>query len=93
VVTAGSLPPNPQELLMRPSLSKLISDATSVYDVVIVDTPPAGQYADAQVIACRTGSSLMVTRANRTDGLRLRRVMTSLRDSGANVIGSVMNDG
>lgn len=93
VVTAGSLPPNPQELLMRPTLSKLISDATSVFDVVIVDTPPAASYADAQIVSCRTGSSLMVTRANMTDGLRLRRVMTSLRDSGANVVGSVMNEG
>lgn len=92
VLTAGSTPPNPQELLTRVRLISLLNEATDAFDVVIVDTPAASLYADAQIIASRTGMGLLVTRSNQTDAKVLTRVRASLRDAGANLVGTVLNE-
>ena len=36
---------------------------------------------------------VLVTRANKTDAKVLNRALVSLRESGANLVGSVLNDG
>jgi len=92
VLTAGTKPPNPQELLTRARMATLLNEATNAFDVVIVDTPAASQFADAQIIASRTGSSILVTRNDKTNAKVLSRVMTSLRNCGANLVGTVLND-
>src|SRR5688572_23165739 len=58
VLPAGPLPPNPQELLSRPIFASFLADLKSIYDVVIIDTPPAKHYADAQNVAFRAGDAL-----------------------------------
>ena len=91
ILTAGSTAPNPQELLSWPAFPAVLRDAVGSFDVVIVDTPPAGASADAQIIASRTGSAVLVARAEQSDARTLRRVRAALRESGAHLIGSVLN--
>src|SRR6185503_6302746 len=45
VLPAGPLPPNPLELLSRPSFAALLGKAQAEYDVILIDTPPATEYA------------------------------------------------
>ena len=71
----------------------MLHESAEVFDIVIVDTPPTALSADSQIIASRAGFGVMVTRANATDANRLRRALASLRDCGANLVGSVLNDG
>jgi protein-tyrosine kinase len=92
VLTAGSTPPNPQELLTRARLATLLGEAVEAFDVVILDTPAASLSADAQIVASRTGAGILVTRAGRTDARVLARTCRSLRDGGANLVGTVLND-
>ena len=44
----------------------LVKDMQSLYDVVIIDTPPAKDYADAQAIAFRAGNAIVVARKDHT---------------------------
>src|SRR5437763_11843317 len=46
VLPAGPLPPNPLELLSRPGFGAFLAKAQSEYDVIILDTPAATEYAD-----------------------------------------------
>lgn len=46
-ITAGPIPPNPSELLMSSSMSKLIDELMNQYDYVLIDNPPVGIVADA----------------------------------------------
>ena len=92
VLTAGSTPPNPQELLTRARLSSFLSEASAAFDIVIVDTPPVSRYADAQIVASRVGFGVLVTRSNRTNAKLLNQTRVSLRDCGANLVGTVLND-
>ena len=91
VLTAGSPPPNPQELLSRPAFSTLLQDVASSFDVVIIDTPATADFADAQIIASRCGASVLVARARQSNVHGVRRAQQSLTDSGAVLVGTVLN--
>jgi receptor protein-tyrosine kinase len=91
VLPAGAIPPNPQELLSRMTFTTLVKDMQSLYDVVIIDTPPASNYADAQAIAFRAGNALVVARKNHTSVGDTSRVVKDLTGTGARVVGTVIN--
>jgi protein-tyrosine kinase len=91
VLPAGPLPPNPQELLSRPAFGALMKELQSSYDVVIIDTPPAKRFADAQSIAFRAGDALVVARKNHTAVSSTSKVVKELAGTGARVVGSIIN--
>jgi receptor protein-tyrosine kinase len=91
VLPAGPLPPNPQELLSRPVFAALLKDLHAVYDVMIVDTPPARHFADAQSITFRAGDALVVTRKNHTSVGSTSRIVRDLAGTGARVVGTIIN--
>ena len=91
VMTAGARPPNPQELLSRPAFARLIDAARDTFDVVLIDTPPWDDGADAQIIAARAGASILVTRQDRTSIRSIAAIVTALRECGAHLVGSVVN--
>ena len=91
VLPAGPLPPNPQELLSRPAFGALMKELQSSYDVVIIDTPPAKRFADAQSIAFRAGDALVVARKNHTAVASTSKVVKELAGTGARVVGSIIN--
>src|ERR1043165_382079 len=66
VLPAGPVPPNPLELLSRASFAALLGKAQAEYDVILIDTPPATEYADAQSVAFRSGDVLLVSRRDHT---------------------------
>ena len=45
-ITAGPIPPNPSELILNPKMNDLIDYLKSLYDIVIIDTPPVGIVTD-----------------------------------------------
>lgn len=92
VLTAGAIPPNPQELLGRQSFSKLLLSLSEDFDVMIIDTPSASVCADAHTVAVRTGAALVVARQNKSSVVQLGAFTHSLREFGVNLIGSVLND-
>ena len=92
VLPAGPLPPNPQELLSRPIFASFLSDLKGIYDVVILDTPPARQYADAQSVTFRAGDALVVTRKDHTPVATTSKAIRELAGTGARVVGTVVNE-
>jgi protein-tyrosine kinase len=92
VLPAGPLPPNPQELLSRNVFAAFMKDLQSIYDVVIIDTPPARPYADAQNVAFRAGDVVVVTRKNHTAVTSTSKTIRELAATGARVVGTVVNE-
>jgi chain length determinant protein tyrosine kinase EpsG len=91
VLPAGSLPPNPQELLTRPLVSHLLAELAAEFDVIVIDTPAGKEYADVQTIAARAGGALMVVHTDVTRIKPTRELAQNISETGATVIGSVMN--
>jgi receptor protein-tyrosine kinase len=92
VLPAGPMPPNPQELLSRNVFAAFMKDLQSIYDVVIIDTPPARPYADAQNVAFRAGDAIVVARKNHTAVTSTSRTIRELAATGARVVGTVVNE-
>jgi protein-tyrosine kinase len=90
VLCAGPKAPNPQELLGRTMFSYVIETAPAAYDVVIVDSPPVLEYADAQLIAARAGGCLVVTRRHRTTVADVRQVEAQMAHTGAILLGTAI---
>jgi protein-tyrosine kinase len=91
VMCAGALPPNPQELLGHVSFAYLMESAAAKFDVVIVDTPPMLQCADAQVIAARAGGALLATKRHVTRLADVLRIKTQLQAAEVALLGAVID--
>lgn len=92
VLPAGAVPPNPQELLGRPAFTELLQTIGRDFEVVIIDTPAASAYADAQTLAVRAGAALVIARKNQSSVPDLAELTRSFQQSGATLVGSMLND-
>jgi len=92
VLGAGTLPPNPQELLGRSSFTDFMNKVVGSYDVAIVDTAPAASTSDAQSVAARCGGALLVSKLNLTRLSDLANLRDQITVAGARVAGAVVND-
>lgn len=92
VLTAGAVPPNPLELLGRDAFEDMMQACAETFDVIIVDTPPADQGADGQIVASRCHGALMVARRNRTSLVQCQELSEAIKASGAALVGGVLND-
>jgi chain length determinant protein tyrosine kinase EpsG len=92
VLGAGTIPPNPQELLNRASFTEFMNQVIDQYDVVLFDTTPAMVSADAQATVARCGGALLVSRLNHTRLSDLTEVRDQISVTGAKVVGAVINE-
>jgi protein-tyrosine kinase len=91
VLPAGPVPPNPLELLSRGGFAALLGKAAAEYDVILIDTPPATEYADAQSITFRCGDALLISRKDHTRLADTERTVRELSDASARIVGTLMN--
>lgn len=92
VLNAGPRPPNPLEILLRPTLSQLMKQLTDDFDIFIIDTPSAQTSSDAQIIARQVGMCLLVTRQHHSCLDQLRRTQAQMQTAGAHIVGMVYNE-
>ncbi|NHZ78548.1 chain length determinant protein tyrosine kinase EpsG [Massilia sp. CCM 8695] len=92
VLGAGTLPPNPQELLSRSNFAGLNAQLESRYDVTLYDVAASQTGLDALVLAARTGGVLIVARKNKTHMGDVNALAEQVAQNGAVVVGSVLVD-
>jgi len=67
IVFAGSVPPNPAELLSNGRFEEILNILKKQYDYIIVDTAPTILVTDTLLISQLADITVYVTRANHTD--------------------------
>lgn len=92
VLTAGVIPPNPQELLARPMFQQLLNEMARRYDVILIDTPATDVCADAQSVATRTGAALVVARKDVSRIRAVNNLVASMSQANIVVVGTVLNE-
>ncbi|AVR95973.1 chain length determinant protein tyrosine kinase EpsG [Pseudoduganella armeniaca] len=90
VLGAGTLPPNPQELLSRESFGTFNTQLESRYDAVIYDVPAIGVGSDALAVAGRAGGVLLVARKDVTPISAIAALNEQLTQNGIKIVGSVL---
>lgn len=91
ILTAGSIPPNPAELLAMPAFRDLIARLSPLYDHIIIDCPPIMAVTDASLVANEVSGVLFVIGAETTTRAAARTALDELRDTRDNVVGAVLN--
>jgi protein-tyrosine kinase len=92
VLPAGTLPPNPQELLSRDRFVQVHDKLVSQFDVVLFDVPSFSVAPDALAVAGRSGGALVAARKDASRLADLRVMREQLVQAGAAIVGSVVVD-
>lgn len=92
VMPAGTLAPNPADLVQRGTLDTLLQETSQAFDHVIVDTPAASLGADAPVIAAKAGAALVVARRHASRMAPLQALLGELSRRPLRVAGVVLNE-
>ncbi|WP_431806788.1 polysaccharide biosynthesis tyrosine autokinase [Microbacterium paraoxydans] len=90
LLPAGTVPPNPAELLGSPAMQHLVDATSEAFDVVVIDAPPLLLVTDAAVIARVTTGALLIAAAGATQAGRLAAAAKSIEAVDARVLGTVL---
>ncbi len=90
-ILAGTIPPNPSEMLGSNNMKELLESLESSFDYIILDAPPAGMVADPLVLSKFVDGVVLVVRQGVTHRNQVRSVKQSLLDVNANILGVVLN--
>ncbi len=92
VISAGTLPPAPPELLMTGKFSELLDSLREKYDYVFIDTPPVHLVTDLAVTAAKIDGVIFVVREKTVPIADLRKAIESIEAVGGKVLGLILND-
>lgn len=90
-LAAGSLPPNPSELLGSHQMRQLMTSLRERYDHIIIDTPPVLPVTDAVVASAVGDIVVLVIRAGKTTRAQVHIAVDALRSGSATLAGPVLN--
>ena len=92
LISSGTIPPNPSELLVSRSMSELLDAVKGKYDYVFIDTPPVGVVSDAMTLLDRVPSVLVIARQKQTTYGDFNAAVELITQNGGTVIGSVITN-
>lgn len=91
VVPAGGVPPNPLELVSQSGFRQLLDDFCEHYDVILIDTPAGGAYADAQIMAAQSEGAVVMARRHHTRTEEMQALCERVAITGTALVGAVLN--
>ena len=91
VVPAGPTPPNPSELLGSSRMKRLLDELGSLFDIVVVDSPPLLLVADGPVLASQAHGAIVVVSGHVTRLSSLRASLSALENTRVTVLGVIIN--
>jgi tyrosine-protein kinase Etk/Wzc len=92
LLTAGTIPPNPAELLCSDSMRDLLTRLRENYDIVIIDAPPVIPVTDAPLLTAFTDMVVVVVESGRIPAKAAQRMKELLQSVQAPVAGFILND-
>ena len=92
VIPAGTIPPNPAELLASAEMKKLLDKLSDMgFEYIFFDTPPINIVTDAAAITRHTAGTLLVVRSNTTTKESLQSAVSALNQAGIKILGFILN--
>jgi len=92
LLTCGSLPPNPAELLGTKRMQELLGEMVSKFNKVIIDSPPIVSVADSSILANIVDGVAFIVQSGKTSIEVILRGKQKLLNAKANVLGVTLNN-
>lgn len=91
LIASGPIPPNPAEMVASERFKSLVKELEAQFDYVLIDTPPILQASDGLVLGSFTDGILLITQYGQTRIDALKSSSTLINQSGARLLGIVLN--
>ncbi|HMT06099.1 MAG TPA: polysaccharide biosynthesis tyrosine autokinase [Solirubrobacterales bacterium] len=91
VITSGSPPPSPADLLGSEEMKTLLKSLSETYDMVVIDAPPILVIADPIPLTGLVDGVIVVARLNKTTTDQAQNLRKQLENLGAPMLGVVAN--
>ncbi len=91
LITAGTLPPNPSELLASKAMDAFLIEAKQMYEVILFDSPPIIAVTDAAILARKVDGLVLVMKSGQTNKDALLRAQVLLNNVKATLFGVCVN--
>ena len=91
LIPSGKVPPNPSELLARPTMGRLIEACKKVADYIIIDCPPLGLVVDAAVVSQYCDGSMILIESGAIKYRMAQEVVAKMSNTGCPIIGVILN--
>lgn len=91
LLTSGTVPPNPAELLASHKMEKFFDFLKKEYEYIIIDTPPVLMVTDAQILSKYSDGCLLVVASRESDKSGVIRAKELLEQVNAKILGVVLN--
>lgn len=87
IITSGTVPPNPSELMCSSSFVDMIKTRYDEYDYIIFDTPPIGVVADALLLKDLIAGFVLVVRERSTTHGDLQKLLDGIKLADSKALG------
>lgn len=92
VISAGTIPPNPSELLGSSQMRRFLEELKEIFDVIIVDSPPMLAVTDSEILYKITDGMLLTVKANQTPREVIKNMIQRIGLMGSDrFLGAVLN--
>jgi capsular exopolysaccharide synthesis family protein len=91
LLPAGPRRPNPSELLSSPRMADLLAWAETLYDQILIDSPPALVASDTSIVGRLVDGVVFVVQPNKSRRRLVMRAVEALRGVSIKLLGIVVN--
>ncbi len=89
ILPAGTIPPNPSELLESEKMQSLLADLETQYDLVLLDVPPINIVSDSLALSKLAAGGVFVVRQGFSDHREIRKALIQAEMTGLELVGFV----
>lgn len=91
-ITAGTIPPNPSEILGSQQMHDFLEKLKETYDYVIVDSPPVIAVTDSEILSRMVDSTILVASADQTEVDLIEKSVQLLTHENKSFAGVLLNN-
>lgn len=91
ILSAGSIPPNPAEILGSEAMQDFLRTLSNSFDYIIIDTPPINVVSDALPIIRDSDGVILIVRSNYSTHPDVQKALAALEFIDAKILGFIVN--
>jgi tyrosine-protein kinase Etk/Wzc len=91
-ISAGTIPPNPAEMLDSQEMRTFLKQMRDEYDLIILDSPPVIAVTDSEILTSMVDGTLLIVSAENTEIEMMERSVELIRRENTQFLGTVLNN-
>ena len=90
-IFAGTIPPNPSEILQSKALKQFLDEMRNSFDMIILDSPPVISVTDSEILSRIVDGTILVVSADSTETEIMTNAVDLIKNDSSPFLGVVLN--